>query len=478
MLCMQRANGQRNSVPKLPKSRRNPCQLNHDPRSDAYQWNGIDHLLNVLVERNNPDVLMRVTIEALLQTPLIYEVANEPDATSEDEEPVENAVFNVLVGFLTCEGTAVAEQVHEARGDAPIDVEDEVGLLPRCNSLDFECVLKQRGIFEFFQSEVFDDFHTLVWVLERFNLVTNARNQLLLFPHRSNKFLRKQSGIMSPGELACCIVESTPETRADGQQTGAKRRYEILASPSSNDGVVRTRHGRPVIGGNHEDHFNELGEVRRELPTEPKKTQHASESNVLFKNLREFHASVDQFLATFIGDGGHEGRRLADEPELACPLVINGHLRRLRFGLLNYDAFLHQLSVCLADGNAHVVERLRHNSASLLQSRVLCAGSFLLSLGASTGVSELDFVAESIGAGARAQSNDWLRDFFLLESFADFILFHTSNFAEKDKHLDLWVILVAHEVVHECSSRVSVTTDWNAFVDAISVLGDDVVQLV
>ena len=38
--------------------------------------------------------------------------------------------------------------------------------------------------------------------------------------------------------------------------------------------------------------------------------------------------------------------------------------------------------------------------------------------------------------------------------------------------------LVTEQVVHEGGSRVSVTADGDAFVDAVGVAGDDVVQLV
>ena len=72
------------------------------------------------------DVVRRVAVQRRTQALLVEVVANETDAAAEDEQTVERADLDVLVGFFGREGAAVAEEVDEADGDAAIDVQDEL----------------------------------------------------------------------------------------------------------------------------------------------------------------------------------------------------------------------------------------------------------------------------------------------------------------------------------------------------------------
>ena len=72
------------------------------------------------------DVVRRVTVQRRAEALLVEVVSDEADAAAEDEEAVEGTDFDVLVCLIRSEGAAVAEKVHEADGDASINVEDEL----------------------------------------------------------------------------------------------------------------------------------------------------------------------------------------------------------------------------------------------------------------------------------------------------------------------------------------------------------------
>ena len=57
---------------------------------------------------------------------MVEVVADEADAATTDEQTVERANLDVLIGLLGAEGSAVTEEIHEADGDATVDVEDEL----------------------------------------------------------------------------------------------------------------------------------------------------------------------------------------------------------------------------------------------------------------------------------------------------------------------------------------------------------------
>jgi hypothetical protein len=81
-------------------------------------------------------------------------------------------------------------------------------------------------------------------------------------------------------------------------------------------------------------------------------------------------------------------------------------------------------------------------------------------------------------AGSNAPGNKRLCDPLLLEGVADIVFFGASHFTQQNNHLDLRVGLVAHNVVHEVSAGVTISTNGHSLVDTISSLGDDVVQFV
>mmetsp|Transcript_21870 Transcript_21870/g.38790 ORF Transcript_21870/g.38790 Transcript_21870/m.38790 type:complete len:288 (-) Transcript_21870:2013-2876(-) len=283
---------------------------------------------------------------------------------------------------------------------------------------------------------------------------------------------------MRPAELLRRVVEGSAEPRTDGQETRTERRDQILPRTRSNDRVVGARDCRSVVGGDHEHHFDEFAEVGRQLAAEPEEAEDAAQADLLLEDLGELHAAVDQLLAALVGDRGHERRRLADEPELACPFVVHRHLGGLRLFFLDDHARLHELPIRRADANSHVVERRRHHRARLLQRPVLRGCGLLLPLRAGPRVAKLHFVGEGVGTRARTQGDERFVDFPRLDRVADLVLLDATHLSEQHQHLDFGVFLVSHEVVHECGSGEAVAADGNALVDSVGVLGDNVVELV
>jgi len=72
------------------------------------------------------DIISRVSVKRRTEPLLVKMVSNETDATTEDEETVESPNLDIFVSFFRGEGTAVAQEIDEADGDATIDVEDEL----------------------------------------------------------------------------------------------------------------------------------------------------------------------------------------------------------------------------------------------------------------------------------------------------------------------------------------------------------------
>ena len=56
---------------------------------------------------------------------------------------------------------------------------------------------------------------------------------------------------------------------------------------------------------------------------------------------------------------------------------------------------------------------------------------------------------------------------------------HADTYLSKDnEHLHIRVFLIPHHVIHKCRSRIPVTSDGHAFIDAVGGSWDDVVEFV
>lgn len=97
--------------------------------------------------------------------PLLVEVMrDETDTPAEHEETVEDTHAEVVFGLLGAKGTAVAEEIDEADGNAAVDVEDEVVLLGRGHRLDGDGVVEHLAAGEALLDELFDKLDTEIRV--------------------------------------------------------------------------------------------------------------------------------------------------------------------------------------------------------------------------------------------------------------------------------------------------------------------------
>jgi hypothetical protein len=90
----------------------------------------------------------RVTVETSAQSLLVEEMGNETDRTTEDEQTVENTHLEVVLGLLSSEGTAVADEIDESDGNGTINVENQVVLLGGGDGLDGKSVVEEGSAGE------------------------------------------------------------------------------------------------------------------------------------------------------------------------------------------------------------------------------------------------------------------------------------------------------------------------------------------
>mmetsp|Transcript_29203 Transcript_29203/g.89337 ORF Transcript_29203/g.89337 Transcript_29203/m.89337 type:complete len:334 (-) Transcript_29203:2531-3532(-) len=276
------------------------------------------------------DVVPGVAVEGLLEALLVDVMADEADGAAEDEEAVEDAVGDEFVGFFEGEGAAVSEEVDEADGDAAVHVEDEVGALLRGDLFDGEGEVESGRLGEVLLGELLDDDDAHVRIFEGFDAVADAHDQKVVLLAVVHEVLGGHALVAGLGHHGRGTVQRAAEARADGQQAGHERRHEILAGARRDDRVVRAGDGGAVVGGDHENHLDELRRVGRQFLAEPQQTQNAAHTDVLRKHFRNQHARVLQLFAAVVGDRRDEVGGLADHAEPLGPRVVHrnfGHLR-------------------------------------------------------------------------------------------------------------------------------------------------------
>eukprot|EP00052_Salpingoeca_macrocollata_P018756 m.154460 g.154460 ORF g.154460 m.154460 type:complete len:427 (-) comp20789_c0_seq1:2231-3511(-) len=358
-----------------------------------------------LGSRQVGNVLPRVAVEPLLQAALVNVVAEETGGTTQHKQPVQAANFHILVGLLKSESARLSQQVHKGHCNGAVHVQDQVGLLLGGDLLDLQRVVEQRCLGKVLLHVVLDDNHAHIRVLQRLDAVTNSHDELALFLLVVDKVAGGHATVVSFGKHACCSIQSTAKAITNGEQPGAERRHQIFSRARSHNGVVRARHGWPVVGCDHQAHFDEFAGIGRQAALEPEQADDASDSNVVLENIRDGHAAVVQLVAALVGDARDKVCRLANQPKLLRPLKVNGHTRGRRLRLGDDGAIHHQLVIRLFDDVAQRVEALGNDCAGLLQGRVLGHGSFLFAIGARSSMPKLNLRGEHAGAGADAPGN-------------------------------------------------------------------------
>jgi len=333
--------------------------------------------------------------------------------------------------------------------------------------------------------------------------VSDTRDELVRLPHRVDELPRSETSFESTGEFGSGTVESSSESVTDSEETGNERRNEVLSSTSSDDGVHGTRDGRSlderarnqsqrkkrrrlsrermetnVISGKHENHFEELASVIGKTTLEPKKGNDTSDTDVLLEDVRDPHASVKEFLSTFVRDGRDESGGFTNHAEFLSPLVVDGDRRSGDLSLGRDGTLRNEFVVGLLEDLRKVFEGRRNDESSSTHGVVLGFSSFEVRVGHGTCVTELNVGSEHLGASSDSPGDDRLLDLTRLDSFDDTVLFDTTDFSEEDEHLAVGVSLVSKEMVDEGSSGVSVSSDGDTFVGTVGRERENVVEFV
>ena len=278
------------------------------------------------------DIIPRMTVETSAQTLLVEEMGNKTNAAAQDEETVQDTHLEVVLSLLGGEGTAVAEEIDEADGNAAIDVEDQVVLLGGGDSLDSQGVVEHFVAREIGQDVLLNQLDTEIGVVARLDTVTNTGDELVALAHAVNELTGAETSVSSTGELLGGTVESTTETGTDGEQTRDKGADQVLAGTGGDDGVHGTGHGGTVVGSEHENHLKELGGVVGQSAAEPEQSHDTTDTNLLSENVGNGHTRVQELLTTVVGDGGDEGGGLTDKAELLSPGVVERDFGDNRLG--------------------------------------------------------------------------------------------------------------------------------------------------
>jgi hypothetical protein len=115
-------------------------------------------------------------IEASPEPLLVQEMGNQTDATTKDEEAVEDSHLQVVLGFLGRKRTAVAHKINKADSNATIDVEDQVVLLGSSNGLHSQRIVEHLTAGEVVLDVVLDKLDTKVRVVSGLDPVANTGN--------------------------------------------------------------------------------------------------------------------------------------------------------------------------------------------------------------------------------------------------------------------------------------------------------------
>lgn len=122
------------------------------------------------------DIIRRVTVQRGAEPLLVEMVTNEPNAPAQHEQTVEGADLDVLIRLLGGERARVPQEIDEADGDAPIDVEDEGVLLGGGHLLDGEGVVEERVRGEVLADVLLDELNTEIGVVDALDLVADTRD--------------------------------------------------------------------------------------------------------------------------------------------------------------------------------------------------------------------------------------------------------------------------------------------------------------
>jgi hypothetical protein len=160
-----------------------------------------------------------MTVETSAQTLLVKEMGNKTNASAEDEETVKNTHLEVILGFLSREGTAVADKINKADSNATVDVENEIVLLGGGDSLNSKGIVEELVAREVVEDVLLDELDTEIGVVSGLDTVTNTRDELVGLTHAVDEVTGAETLVEGTGELLSGTVKGTTKTRSDRQQS-------------------------------------------------------------------------------------------------------------------------------------------------------------------------------------------------------------------------------------------------------------------
>lgn len=115
-------------------------------------------------------------IQASAETFLIQVMGNETNASAQHEKTVQHAHVEVIFGFFSAKGTAVAHKIDEADSHTTVNVQDQVVFLAGGDAFDGDSVIKHLAAGEALLDEFFDELNTEIRVVAGFYFMTDTGN--------------------------------------------------------------------------------------------------------------------------------------------------------------------------------------------------------------------------------------------------------------------------------------------------------------
>lgn len=117
-----------------------------------------------------------MSVQTSSQALLVEVMGDQADASSQNEETVENTHLQVVFSLFWTKSTAIAHKIDEADSDAAVNVENEVVLLGCCHGLNCNRIFEHFTAWEALLDKFFDKLYTEVGIITRFNLMANTRD--------------------------------------------------------------------------------------------------------------------------------------------------------------------------------------------------------------------------------------------------------------------------------------------------------------
>lgn len=115
-----------------------------------------------------------MSVETSTQSLLIEIVSNQTNATTENEQAIENTNPEVVLDLFTGKCTAGPHEINEANSNATIDVQNQVVLLRCCHRLNGNGVIEETGTGEILLCVFLDQLDTKIGVVAGFDSMPNT----------------------------------------------------------------------------------------------------------------------------------------------------------------------------------------------------------------------------------------------------------------------------------------------------------------